>query len=99
MFKIVVFLLFSVPLIAQSLIEGRIVDSNDEPVSGANIYLKGTVKGAASDEQGNFRLSRVPGGRFILVVSVIGYQLTEVPLEVSGQTVDAGKIVLQPVYI
>jgi len=99
MFKIIFCLFISVTVSAQSLIEGRILDNNDEPVSGANIYLRGTVKGAASDDQGNFHISRVPDGRFILVVSVIGYQLMEIPLEVSGQNVDAGKIILQPVAL
>jgi len=100
MLKILIFLIISFSSgAAQSVIEGIVVDSEDQPLSSANIYLQGTVRGAASDEQGYFRINNIPSGQYILVVSVIGYQLKELPLEVSGQPVRVGKIMMEAVAL
>jgi len=45
-----------------------------QPVAFANIYLEGTTKGTSSDENGNYRLSDIPPGRYELRATVIGYR-------------------------
>jgi len=58
------------------VIIGNISDQvTEQPLIGANIVILGTNIGAASDRDGNFRITGVPIGREITVVfSYLGYQ-------------------------
>ena len=78
-------LIFSSLLFAQSgNIEGIITDqATGEFLAGANVFLKGTAIGAATDLQGSFRVSNVPPGQYILVVSYIGYEQKESNVTIS----------------
>ncbi len=55
-------------------IAGIIVDSaNGEALIGANVVIDGTMKGAAADIDGKFRIEKVPVGKYNLVFSMVGY--------------------------
>ncbi len=58
-------------------INGRVVDSNNEPVMGANILVVGTTRGAVTDIDGKYNIIGVPIGSYTLRVSQIGYQTVE----------------------
>ena len=56
-------------------ITGKVVEKGtDLPLPGANVLLRGTYLGAASDINGNFLILNVPPGYYDIEVSVIGYQ-------------------------
>ena len=55
--------------------QGVVLDSNQEPVIGANVLVKGTTVGTITDIEGRFTLE-VPNNA-VLVVSYIGYLSTE----------------------
>ena len=75
----------------QSSIQGRVLDENDEPLTGVNIYLEGTVLGAASDQNGNYRITQVQAGMFILVFNMIGYQQERQEIQITASTtIEAG---------
>jgi len=58
--------------------KGLVTDeATNEPLMGANIFLKGTGFGAASDFDGNYRISSIPAGSYIVKVSYIGYIVHE----------------------
>jgi TonB-linked SusC/RagA family outer membrane protein len=61
---------------AQITVSGNVSDA-DGPIPGANLILKGTNNGAATDFDGNFIISNVPSDG-ILVFSFIGYKTKEV---------------------
>jgi TonB-linked SusC/RagA family outer membrane protein len=61
---------------------GSVTDSTGQPLVGVTIKVKGTSLGTVTDAQGNFSLE-VPDNA-ILVVSYIGYNTKEVP--VNGET-------------
>ncbi len=65
-------LLFSNVLLAQKTVTGKITDSNNQPVAGATVSVKGTNFAAQTDASGNFSLS-VPGGRNTLTISSVGF--------------------------
>jgi len=92
------FLLSSI-VFGQSMIKGIIVDENDSPIAGANVYLKGTVMGAASDEQGQFQIAGAPRGQFSLVISMIGYKMKEVRIELNVDQLDVGPLQIDPVAL
>ncbi len=74
--------LLSSVLFAQSLkgkIVGKLVDAEDgSPMVGANILLEGTMIGAAADLEGNYRILRVPPGKYTLVIRMMGYAETKI---------------------
>ena len=44
------------------------------PLAGANVLLENTIKGSASDIKGDFIISNVEPGTYIIKVSYIGYE-------------------------
>ena len=64
-------------------VNGRVVDSNGEPLIGVNILVKGTNKGATTDLDGQFTLTDIDE-QAVLVLSYIGYESQEIG--VAGRT-------------
>ena len=60
-------------------IRGVVKDSTTGDVLyGANVWLKGTSIGAATDMEGKYRIPNVPAGSYTLVVRYIGYRQKEI---------------------
>ncbi len=73
-------LLLTLPAIAQKItVNGTVVDEYGEPLIGATVMEKGTSNGTAADFDGNFTIT-VPGNA-TLVVSYVGYDPMEVPVD------------------
>jgi hypothetical protein len=97
MFIAVCLLLFSAKaLIAQTTIKGRIVDNAyQEPLIGANVVLEGSTEGTIAGLDGSFNLKINELKDQQLVVSFVGYEPKTVTIEGSGNTIDAGVIILK----
>ena len=78
--------LWALPAAAQSgTIAGEIVDEQtDGSLPGATVRIDGTLHGTAADLEGRFRLSGVAAGPVTLIVSYVGYNAKEVPVEVTA---------------
>lgn len=75
---------------AGSTITGAVRDMQTrEPLPGANVYLAGTAIGAATNLQGQFRITNVPPGKYTLVVDYIGYKRKQMAMDLlqPGQTI------------
>lgn len=59
-----------------STIRGKVIDTNGDPVIGANIVEKGTTNGTTTDVKGNFSINAKSGST--LVITFIGYVREEV---------------------
>lgn len=74
--KKITFLLFlftSIIVNAQSVIlSGKVVDTNQEPLSGATVVIREFKKGSSTDFEGNFKI-KVPEGKHLVEVSFVGY--------------------------
>lgn len=57
-------------------IEGKVVDTQGEPIIGASVLIKGTENGTITDVDGKFSLDAPAGS--ILVISYVGYVTREV---------------------
>ena len=70
------FLIFSSIALAQTgSIRGKVLDStNDSPLIGANVVIKNTTKGSATDVEGKFEINNLDPGQYTLMVSYIGYK-------------------------
>lgn len=72
-------------------VSGTVIDTEGEPMIGANVIIKGTTTGVATDVDGKYTLKNVPSNA-TLRVSYIGYQTQEIA--VKGQSVI--DVTLQP---
>lgn len=82
-------------LFSQVVINGSIFEANNNPILGANIYLEGTILGSASDKEGHFTISKVPAGKYALIISYIGYQQESIPVNVENEDIVLNKIILR----
>jgi hypothetical protein len=71
-------------------IRGQVLDATTEtPLAGVSVTLKNTKQGVQTDVDGNFRLEKVPVGRYQLELTSIGYEsqhISELLLE-SGKEI------------
>ena len=65
---------------AQTKVSGHIIDSNDEPVSFANIVFKGSSEGTITNENGRFYLESDQDWDTV-IISFVGYETLEIKLE------------------
>ena len=70
-------------LLAQHEISGIITDKKQQPVVGANIYIKGTYDGAVSEENGQFVFTSEKTGTQILVISFLSFETKEISGEIN----------------
>jgi outer membrane receptor for ferrienterochelin and colicins len=74
-FNIILFLSLCTGLFAQSAITGKVVDAESgRPLAAVNVQILGTIRGAATDAQGNFRIANIPPGSYSLRASMISYK-------------------------
>ena len=64
--------------VAQTQVQGTVVDDTGEPAIVATVLIKGTAQGTVTDIDGNFNLTAPTGGT--LVVSYVGYLSQETPV-------------------
>ena len=73
--KILVFICCLFPFIidAQTIV-GTVINDNQEPLIGANLYWLATNKGTSTNEAGFFEMSTVDASTTLLIASYIGYE-------------------------
>lgn len=101
LYFIILLFLIAVPVSAEKLVKGHVLDEQEEPIIGANIYWEGTQQGTTSDADGYFELKGKENVKN-LVVSYIGYTTTVVPVEDTSKPlriVLVGEVALQEVVI
>lgn len=85
----IIFLLILTPYVslAQSVrtVTGKVTDGTGEPLTGANIVLKGSLQGTVADYDGNFSINVPSNSSNTLVFSFIGYESKEVVI--TNQTI------------
>ncbi len=74
-------------IIAQNIISGNITNENSEPLIGANIIIKNTTLGTASDTNGNYKIIGLKNGEYIIRVSFFGYETLEKQVVLTGQKI------------
>ncbi|RZL44172.1 MAG: TonB-dependent receptor, partial [Pedobacter sp.] len=80
-------------------------DLNNEAMPLVNVMIKGTTNGIATDLDGKFELSVVPGTH-ILQISFVGYETIEIPFEIKpnetlilDKSLTSGSVKLEDVII
>jgi TonB-linked SusC/RagA family outer membrane protein len=80
------------------VLTGKITHATDqEPLVGATLQIKGTTLGTATDVDGSYRLANVPAGRtLILVVRNIGFKEKEQTFLVANGETKTLDVALEP---
>lgn len=66
--------LFSMYIHGQHRISGIVIDEQNQPLTGVNVYLEGTYDGASTDDNGAFFFSTSHSGLQTLVASMLGFE-------------------------
>lgn len=70
---------------SQSTVTGKITDASGTPLLNVNVILKNTTKGSITDFDGNYSISNVEDGDYIVIASSIGYTKVEKALNILGE--------------
>ncbi|WP_206052088.1 TonB-dependent receptor [Nonlabens xiamenensis] len=70
--------------LSQTTVSGTVTDEMGDPVSGINIVLKGTSKGAITDFDGKYLIANVENGTYVVEASSMSYTKTSKEITVSG---------------
>ena len=82
-------LLFGAATASAGTIRGTVTDADtDEPLIGANVLVKGTTIGTATDVDGTYAFEVEPG-TYTLVVRYVGYETLEETVTVGEEPLDA----------
>ena len=66
-------------------VSGSVLDTENNPIIGASVMVKGTKEGTISNTEGNFSIKAAPGS--VLVVSYIGFATQEVKVTGRGKPI------------
>lgn len=78
-------LLIPTAVFGQGTLQGSVTDSStSKPLIGANVFLRGTALGGATDLEGKYKITRIPEGTYKVRISYIGYVAKEVEVTISG---------------
>lgn len=90
--KILYFIVFlsllSLTLFGQTKVTGKVTDTNNQPLPGANVFIKDSYDGVSSKEDGTYSFTTTEEGDAILVVSFIGYKSTEKSIHLTGKEIN-----------
>ncbi|MFM8959695.1 MAG: carboxypeptidase-like regulatory domain-containing protein, partial [Bacteroidota bacterium] len=75
-------------------ISGRIVDKSNQPIVGANVTVKGSSTGSATDLNGNYSIGNLRPGNVTLDVSYLGYKTQSISLTVRSSGVTTANFTL-----
>lgn len=61
-------------------VSGAVSDSNNVPLSGVSVKVKGGMQGTSTDAEGKFSLSFTANKNPLLIVSYVGFETKEIPV-------------------
>lgn len=80
-------MLLSSGVFAQGVLKGKVIDSQNLSLPGANVILKGTSKGSVTNQNGEFNIVNLGAGSYEVVVTYLGYSsLTQNVTVSAGET-------------
>jgi iron complex outermembrane receptor protein len=82
---------------AQLTITGTVTDEQDRPLAGANVVIEHTLLGVMTKNDGTFKLTNLHPGAVTLMISFMGYQKADYPVDL--RTSADIRIRLQPAPI
>jgi len=94
-FTIIAFILMSASSFAQVQLSGKVTDSQNNPLPGANVFIQNSYDGATTDSIGHFNFKTDQKGIQNLSASFIGYQPFLRKLDLDSAKTISVNIILQ----
>ncbi|MGK7369299.1 MAG: TonB-dependent receptor, partial [Candidatus Halalkalibacterium sp. M3_1C_030] len=69
----------------QTRVAGTVVDTDNEPLPGVNVTVRGKIVGTSTDSDGNFQLTINQDPPLTLVFSIVGFKTREVEITSASQ--------------
>jgi len=90
-------LLFSITAMAQKgTVRGFVYnEKTGEPEIGATVFLKGTTKGAATDINGFYSITKIAAGNYTLMATSLGYDSASVAISIKGNQIISKKLFIK----
>lgn len=79
------------PFLNPRIVNGKVRESNGDPLPGVNIVVEGTTLGVTTDENGKYSI-QVPYEKDVLVFSYVGYNTQKI----SVLKIDTSEVILIP---
>ncbi len=83
-----ILLLIPIVLLAETIIEGKVINEKGEALEGVNVFLEGTLDGASTDENGEFEFIAEETGKYNLLIRIMGYREFKRDLSLLGATIE-----------
>ncbi|MCP4440094.1 MAG: outer membrane beta-barrel protein [Aureispira sp.] len=98
-FFFIFFILLMGQTFAQSHVEGKVLDKEQQPLAGAMVVLLNAQDSimeeyAVCDASGSFKLPKVPNKEYLLQISFVGFQAHSQLLNIE-KNIDLGTIIMQ----
>jgi outer membrane receptor for ferrienterochelin and colicins len=80
------------------VVRGRVVNAEDhQPLAGASVMLQGTLRGVTTSAGGEFTISQIVPGRYVVVASMVGFKKYKSDAMEIGMTEGAALVIsLEP---
>lgn len=72
---------------AECVIKGKVVDKNNEPLTGATVILYPTKKATITNASGNYAIENLSKGSYLLEISFMGYISHIDSVSIDGKTI------------
>ncbi|MDR2011331.1 MAG: TonB-dependent receptor [Bacteroidales bacterium] len=83
LFALILFISYNSFAQTTGAIKGFVYDKEDgEPCAFANVSIKGTTFGAATDMNGYFTITRIPDGEYVLDITYVSYESISEPFSI-----------------
>ncbi|GGI23217.1 TonB-dependent receptor [Pedobacter mendelii] len=69
--------------LAQISVTGKVTDNNQKSLPGATLKIRNQKTAVLSDADGNFTLSNLSAGKYVIVVSYLGYKSIEKAIDLT----------------
>jgi len=70
---------------AQNKLTGKVTDTNNQPLSGVDVYIREIHKGTSTNNNGEFTITNLPKATFSLTAAFIGYQNQTKNIQISKE--------------
>ncbi|MCS4301179.1 TonB-dependent receptor [Chryseobacterium sp. BIGb0232] len=66
----------------QTLIKGKVTDKSSIPLTGVNVFIKGTIEGTSTNDKGEFNMTTNLTGDTIIIFRHISMQELQLPIDI-----------------
>lgn len=93
----ILFILISATGFTQTVVSGRVTDTNGEGIPGANVSLVNTYDGASTSTDGKFSFATEETGDQIITVTFIGFKNYSKSIQLNGGSIELSVILKEEI--